>query len=67
MCLRTALHCWFHRNCQLLSGVLNNGVIFLNFVGKNIVIFLLLACSLYLEFFNIPLLLGFLVRTFICT
>ena len=62
--LCNAWHCWFHWNICLLSGVLNTGVKLFNFVGKNIVTFLLLTCSLYVGFIYLPLLLCILLITF---
>ena len=56
-------HRWFHKHVQLLSGILKNGVKVFNSVKKNIVIVLLLACSLKLGFIKVPLLLCFLLGT----
>ena len=49
---------------QLLSGVLNKGVKLFNFVGKSIVNFLIWRGACFWGFYNIPLLLCFLLSTF---
>ena len=59
-----AWQCWSHWHLQLLSGVPISGVKFFNFVGRNIVSVPLLKCSLNCGFFNVPLLLCFLLSTF---
>ena len=55
---------WFHKNLQLLSGVLKNGVKFFNFVWRSLVKLHLLTCSFHFGFTHTSFLLCFLLSPF---